>query len=86
LSCTRSSVYARLELPEMKEFYAKNPRALHVYEALSVAKGEPNVIGWQEVRDLLEDAARKVVTAGTAPRAAAVDLKRKADQTLAQSK
>jgi multiple sugar transport system substrate-binding protein len=75
-----------VELPEMKEFYAKNPRALHVYEALSVAKGEPNVIGWQEVRDLLEDAARKVVTAGTAPRAAAVDLKRKADQTLAQSK
>ena len=75
-----------VELPEMKEFYAKNPRALHVYEVLQAAKGEPNVIGWQEVRGLLEDAARKVVTAGTDPRAAAVDLKRKADQALAQSK
>ncbi len=75
-----------VRLPEMQEFYRNNPRARHVYEILPMAKGEPNVVGWQEVRKHLEDAARHVVSGGTPPASAAVDLKRKADQALAQSR
>jgi ABC-type glycerol-3-phosphate transport system substrate-binding protein len=74
-----------LSLPEMKAFYQKDPRALHVYQALSLARGEPNVVGWQEVRGHLASASRAVL-AGTPPRAAAAELKRKADAALAQSK
>lgn len=72
--------------PEMQKFYAANPRALHAYEALKVAKGEPNVVGWQEVRNHLQSAAEAVMSGRTTPQAAATDLKQKADQTLAQSK
>jgi ABC-type glycerol-3-phosphate transport system substrate-binding protein len=73
-------------LPQMREFYAKNPRALHVYEILPMAKGEPNVVGWQEVRQHLENAARAVMQGGVSPRQAAAQLKRNADRALAQSR
>lgn len=74
-----------VEQPEMQQFYQQNARARHVYEILPMAKPEPNVVGWQEVRKLLEDTARSVITAGTSPAAAAVDLKKKADAALAAS-
>jgi len=74
------------ELPEMKEFYASNPRARHVYEMLPAARGEPNVVGWQEVRTELQAAAKAVAAGETPPRDAAVNLKQKADAILAQSK
>jgi ABC-type glycerol-3-phosphate transport system substrate-binding protein len=74
-----------VELPEMKAFYQQNPRAQHVYDILPSAKGEPNVVGWQEVRDQLAAAARAVIS-GANPIATATGLKKKADQTLAQSK
>jgi len=75
-----------VKLPEMEAFYKQNPRAWHVYETLQYAKGEPNVVGWQEVRNELEEAARKVIGGSAAPAAAATQLKQQADQTLAQSK
>jgi multiple sugar transport system substrate-binding protein len=75
-----------VELPEMKEFYGKNPRAWHVYEVLPLAKGEPNVVGWQEVRDQLRDSARAALAPGARPAEIAGRLKTKADQILAQSK
>lgn len=74
-----------VELPEMKAFYDGNPRARKVYEITQLAKGEPNVLGWQEVRDLLKDAAESVIS-GTPPAAAASRLKTKADKVLAESK
>jgi len=72
--------------PEMAAFYEKNPRAKHVYDILPTTKGEPNVVGWREVRSHLQAAAQSVIGAGTAPQAAAVQLKKKADQALAQSR
>ncbi len=77
---------AAVELPAMQEFYRKNSRAQHVIETQAAAKGEPNVVGWQEVRDRLEEAAGAVVSGASAPAAAASELKQKADQALAQSK
>lgn len=73
-----------VELPVMQEFYRKNPRAWHVYQILEHARSEPNVLGWGSVRAELEQAASRVV-AGTSPVSAAVELKKKADQILAQS-
>ncbi|MFN3648365.1 MAG: ABC transporter substrate-binding protein [Armatimonadota bacterium] len=75
-----------VELPEMREFYRDNPRALTIWHTLPVARPEPNVIGWQEVRSLLEDSARAVVSGKMEPRAAALELKRKSDQALAASR
>ena len=75
-----------LDVPEMKEFYAANPRARTVYSMLATARGEPNVMGWQEVRKLLEDAARKAVGTTAPPEQIAADLRKKADRTLAQSR
>jgi ABC-type glycerol-3-phosphate transport system substrate-binding protein len=74
-----------VKLPEMVEFYRKNPRAQHVYEVLQHARAEPNVLGWGEVRTELEKAASRVIGTGTSPSAAAVELKQTADKILAQS-
>lgn len=73
-------------LPEMQEFYRKNPRAWHVYEVLAHAKGEPTVLGWGEVRSELEKTASRVTGLGTSPAAAAVELKKASDRILAQIK
>jgi multiple sugar transport system substrate-binding protein len=75
-----------VQLPEMVEFYRKNPRAQHVYEVLERAKGEPTVFGWGEVRSELEKMASQVTGLGTSPAAAAVELKKASDRILAQTK
>ncbi len=74
-----------VDQPEMKAFYAANSRALHVYEILKHAKGEPNVIGWQEVRQLLETAARSIVSGRADPATTALKLQRDADRVLAEA-
>jgi ABC-type glycerol-3-phosphate transport system substrate-binding protein len=72
-------------LPEMRTFYEQNPRAKHVYDTMAVAQGEPNVVGWQEVRNALETTAREVISGKKAPAAAAQELKTRADAILKQS-
>lgn len=75
-----------VQLPEMVEFYRKNPRAQHVYEVLAHAQGEPAVFGWGEVRSEMEKTASQVVGLGTSPATAAVELKQASDRILAQIK
>lgn len=75
-----------VELPEMKAFYAENARARHVLEAAEAARSEPNVLGWQEVRNLLKGASDAVITGGADPAATAASLKRSADKVLAESR
>ena len=75
-----------VQLPEMVDFYRKNPRAQHVYEVLEHAKGEPTVFGWGEVRSEMEKSASRVTGLGTSPTAAAVELKKASDRILAQIK
>lgn len=77
---------AAVRLPEMQAYYRKNPRALNVYRMLPHARPEPNAVGWQEIRRYLSDAARAATGRGTSAGAIAVELKRKADQALAQSR
>jgi ABC-type glycerol-3-phosphate transport system substrate-binding protein len=75
-----------IDLPEMKTFYQQHPVALHVLDVAKVAKGEPNVLGWQEVRDLLKAASDAMVNGSGQPAPAAAELKEKADKALAESK
>lgn len=75
-----------VQLPEMVEFYRKNPRAQHVYDVLEHAKGEPTVFGWGEVRSEMEKSASRVTGLGTSPAAAAVELRKASDRILAQIK
>jgi len=75
-----------VKLPEMVEFYRKNPRAQHVYDVLEHAKGEPTVFGWGEVRSEMEKSASRVTGLGTSPAAAAVELRKASDRILAQIK
>jgi ABC-type glycerol-3-phosphate transport system substrate-binding protein len=72
-------------LPEMRTFYERNPRAKHVYDTMALAQGEPNVVGWQEVRNALETTAREVISGKKAPAAAAQELKTRADTILSKS-
>jgi multiple sugar transport system substrate-binding protein len=75
-----------VKLPEMVDFYRKNPRAQHVYDVLEHAKGEPTVFGWGEVRSEMEKSVSRVTGLGTSPAAAAVELRKASDQILAQIK
>jgi ABC-type glycerol-3-phosphate transport system substrate-binding protein len=74
-----------VELPEMKSFYERNERARHVYDILQYARPEPNVLGWQEVRNYLTDASNAVIAGKATPLAAASQLKQKSDRALAES-
>jgi ABC-type glycerol-3-phosphate transport system substrate-binding protein len=70
------------ELPEMKSFYEQNPRALHALEILPNAKVEPQTPDYEEVRDMLVDAASRVINGRGTPEEVAKDLKKKADGKL----
>ena len=73
-------------LQEMQSFYETNPRAKNVYDTMAVAQGEPNVVGWQEVRSVLETTANEVISGKKAPAAAAQELKTRADTILKKSR
>jgi ABC-type glycerol-3-phosphate transport system substrate-binding protein len=73
-------------LPEMEAFFRETEAARNTYEILPMARPEPNVVGWQEVRKHLEDAARAVIAGRVEPAQAAAELKRRADRTLAESR
>ncbi len=75
-----------IDLPEMKSFYESNARARAVWDILPSAKPEPNLLGWQEVRDHLQEAAHTVISGSAAPQSVAAELKRKSDQALKSSR
>ena len=54
------------------------------YDSLAFARPEPNIRGWQQVRDLVERAETEVLSGIKTAREAALDLKRAADQVLAR--
>jgi len=70
--------------PDMQRFWAQNPRNRVAFDCLSFAKSEPNRLGWQEVRGLIEKTATALLAGiSDAPQAGA-DLKRTADAVLAR--
>lgn len=73
------------ESPALKAFFAENPRARRAFDVLPHARPEPNIAGWQEVRELISDAVTAVINKQQRPDQAAAELKRKADGVIPKS-
>lgn len=70
------------ELPELKAYWAEWEGHRVPYDCLTFARPEPNRAGWQEVRGLVEVAAKGVVTGIRSPEDAARELSTKATAIL----
>lgn len=68
--------------PDMIKFWEENPKAKVPFECLEFAKPEPNLSGWQQVRDLVEGALLEVLSLMDDPENVCIRLKRKADAVL----
>lgn len=68
--------------PDVQRLWEERPYRKATFECLSFARPEPNVPGWQEVRDLVERALADVIAGNAEAEAAAAALKRDADEVL----
>ena len=68
--------------PKMQAYWEEWEYNRIPYENLSFARTEPNVAGWQEVREKIEEALVAVLTKAKSGRQSAVDLKTEADAVL----
>jgi multiple sugar transport system substrate-binding protein len=66
----------------LQAFWAEWPYNRAAYDCLEFARPEPNLSGWQQVRDLVERAETEVLTGIKTGRQAALDLKKQADAAL----
>lgn len=53
-----------IESEIMQEYIAENPNYQTAFDLLSYGRVEPNVAGWQAVRDLLSDAMKEAIEGG----------------------
>lgn len=70
------------EDPRMKSFWEEWEYNRAAFDCLPFAVSEPNLGGWQEVRDLIEKAETAVFTGKQTAEEAAINLKKNADQVL----
>lgn len=75
-----------VESPEMQAFWDKWPSNRTAFDCLEFARPEPNVLGWQEIRSLVEKAETSVITGLKTGREAAVELQRDAQAVLDEQK
>lgn len=68
--------------PDMLAFWEEWPSNKTAFDSLEFAVPEPNILGWQEIRGLVEKAETAVVTGLTSGRQAALDLQRDAEAIL----
>ena len=73
-----------LEHPDMLAFWDKWPYNRAAFDCLAFARPEPNVAGWQQVRDLAARAVTEIMTGMRDAASAATELKRQADDALAK--
>lgn len=73
-----------LEHPDMLAFWAQWPYNRAPYDCLPIARPEPNLSGWQEVRDLAARTITEIMTGVRTAESAAAQLKQAADQALAR--
>jgi multiple sugar transport system substrate-binding protein len=71
--------------PALTKFFTDNPRARRAFDVLPDARPEPNVAGWQEVRDRIADAVTSVINHQANPQEAAHTLKQKADAVIGKT-
>ncbi len=74
-----------LNHPEMQQFWSEWEYNRAAYDCLHFARPEPNIAGWQQVRDLVAQAETEVLARIKPGRQAALDLKRAADAVLARN-
>lgn len=72
------------ETERLKAFFAANDVNRVAFDVLPYAKPEPNVAGWQQVRDLIEEAEVAIISGKKTAEQAAKDLAALADQALAR--
>ena len=70
--------------PDMKAFWQEWEYNRAAFDCLPFAVSEPNLGGWQEVRDLIEKAETAVFTGKQSDEEAARQLKKNADAVLAE--
>ncbi|MCC6794045.1 MAG: ABC transporter substrate-binding protein [Candidatus Hydrogenedentes bacterium] len=69
--------------PDMQAFWEKWPQDRAAFDCLAFGKSQPNVVGWQQVRTLVERALTAVISGLKTPEQATADLKKEADKALA---
>ncbi len=74
-----------LEQPEIKRLFAEWEHNRAPFDCLEFARSEPNVPGWQQVRDLVVRALGDVIAGTATAREATEKLKRDADAVLARA-
>jgi ABC-type glycerol-3-phosphate transport system substrate-binding protein len=72
--------------PQMQEAWKTDPQGKQAFDLIKYAKPEPNVRGWQDVRDEMADALVAVINKTKTPEQALKDLDAAADKTLASKK
>jgi len=65
--------------PRIQEFWNEWPDNRTAFDSLAVAKPEPNLIGWQEVRGVIDEAIGAVINGMASPQEAAQQLDNAAD-------
>jgi len=74
-----------VDRPEMKKHFDEWECNRAAFDCLSFARSEPNMAGWQQVRDLVARSLSEVLSGTRGPRDAAVSLKQAADEALARA-
>jgi len=74
-----------LKHPDMLAFWEQWPHNRAPYDCLPIAKPEPNITGWQQVRDLAARAVTEIMTGIHDASTTARILKESADQALARA-
>lgn len=70
--------------PALQKFWGEWAYNRAAFDCLPVAKSEPNIAGWQEVRSLVEKAETEVLAGLKSGKEAALELKQKTDAVLAK--
>lgn len=74
-----------LDHPDLRAWWEEWPYNRAAYDCLSFARPEPNLSGWQQVRDLVARAVTEIMTGVRDAESAAVELKRNADRALSMA-
>ncbi|HUT33182.1 MAG TPA: ABC transporter substrate-binding protein [Planctomycetota bacterium] len=72
------------DVPILKDYFAKGPRHRAAFDTIPFGVPEPNVAGWQAVREHIKTALTNVCMGRATPAEAAAEMGRQADAELAR--
>ncbi|MDQ3699950.1 MAG: hypothetical protein M3442_03405, partial [Chloroflexota bacterium] len=74
------------EHPEIKALWQTSPQAEQAFRLAQHARPEPNIIAWQDIRELLTAALTSVITKSAAPKAALEEAAKEANRLIEDKK